>query len=247
MARIVGKGTNARFVFVMDRIAAEVGESPEIFGIKADNDQLVIFESANFQEIGNFFEKKRDNYKETLAIIYLFVGQDDISEDVDDAIPVPLSSVVEGYFDARGPRQIPGKDIGEVRSAYESLVQRSLDFFPTANIITSNPAPRRLSEGFAVRRAMFVASRLGRQDSRHHHFSTLRMFHGKRKKNVTGDRLGGNFPILEHFFHDDGVRLTRAALSGVIVRTYVFLTALMPDDNVFVQDPRGIEGLIMMY
>ena len=34
---------------------------------------------------------------------------------------------------------------------------------------------------------------------------------------------------------------------GVIVHTYVFLTALMPDDNVFVQDPRGIEGLIMMY
>ena len=244
---VAGKLIEPRYVFVMDRFANDVVKDPDNFGFKMDMDQLIVFENGTMAQIRIYMETHYGSLTSATAVIFLMIGQDDLSKDVETAIAIPLSALVESYFDPRGPRQIPGEDKEGVRLAYEGLVARALVLFPGAIIVSSNPAPRRSSEGFAVQHALYVANRVQRQGTRHHHFSMLRIFYGRRRTSVKGERLGGNLPILEDCFNSDGIRLSLAAMCGVFVRTYSFIGAILQDDPVLEQDPTMIDGLVMKF
>ena len=148
-----------------------------------------------------------------------------------------------GYFDEKGPRQLPGLDYGPVARSYEALVAMMSAAFPAALIFSSNPAARRSAHGFAIRRAMTVTNKLKKMGANHHHFSVLRKFHGRR----TGSSAesGGRFPLKEEYFEDDGVRLIRAALSGVFVRSYALVRAVLQAGGLV--DADGIDGLKFIF
>ena len=157
-----------------------------------------------------------------------------------DSLSVPLSAVITSYFDEKGPRQLPGLDYGPVAKMYESLVEKMVSLFPKARVFSSNPAARRSSHGFAVRRAMVVTEKVKKKSERHHHFSVLRQFHGRRLG--TAAEKGGRYPIREMYFRNDGVTLNRAALTGVFVGAYAVVKAVLGEGGHLV-NPEKIKGV----
>ena len=98
-------------------------------------DQILKFEDAKLANIEAFFEERKASYQNTSAVIFLQVGQDDISHDADKVLPKPLSATVEAYFKPDGPRQIPGDDFAAVAAAYEKLVSSTLQWLPWASFL----------------------------------------------------------------------------------------------------------------
>ena len=66
---VSGKLHSPRYVFVMDRVGADLVANPVEFGIKED-DQLVVFKSGTFPEIQTYMESRQLDYSHSAAIIY---------------------------------------------------------------------------------------------------------------------------------------------------------------------------------
>ena len=131
--RVIGESERPRYVFVIDRVA-ELVEEPIDVGMDS-RDQILKFEDAKLANIEAFFEERKASYQNTSAVIFLQVGQDDISHDADKVLPKPLSATVEAYFKPDGPRQIPGDDFAAVAAAYEKLVSSTLQWLPWASFL----------------------------------------------------------------------------------------------------------------
>ena len=220
-----------------------MSEDPVGYGL-APADQMVQFKIGSFDNVRYYLEKNGDKYSDVKGMIFCMIGMDDLAV---DAPTGPLAPVAEGYFHPLGPRQFPAEGgAEEAASAYENLVKTALALFPRTTIFSSNPAPRRSGLGFAVLRASRLTKALRRQGERHHHFSVLRKFHGKRKKPAL-DVDGGRLPIYEWFFMPDGVGLTKAALSGVVVRARLFVETVLRVGGNSLSDPRTIVDLKMLF
>lgn len=238
----IGRAHEPRYVFVVDKVAKAVENSTDV-GL-ADEDVIVMLEREKLEEVSSFFEHNVDTFKKAQAFIFLQIGQNNISHDADEVLPAPLSATVESYFAVNGPREVPGDDFPLVVSKYEALVKKMLETFPEALVFSTNPAARKSSCGFAVRRAMGVANKIKKQDERHHHFSLIKRFIGRREGKTLGE--GGRFPIFEHYFSNGGVELTRAALAGTFVRAYAFVNAVTGVGR-FLKEAEKIEGVKMLF
>ena len=238
----VGNKKAPRYVFIVDKVGAEA-KSPIDVGLD-DGDLLLKFDSAKLEELATYFEADAARFDKTEAFIFLNIGQNNISHLADEVLPHPLSPTIENYFPANGPREIPGDDFVAVVPRYEELVRKMCALFQEALIFSSAPAARRSKCGFAVRQAMMVAKRVDKTHGRHHHFSLLERFHGRRTGKVPGE--GGRFPLKEEFFLEDGVTMTRAALAGCFVRAYAFVKAVSGVGR-FLKEADHIEGVKMYF
>ena len=217
--RITGELVDPRYVFVVDKVGRNLVSDLSAAGVNP-RDQVVTFSSGSFKNINNFLQMKRQEYNKTEAFVFLWIGQEEISEEA----PANVSETIEKYFHPNGPRVIPLHDVNGVASSYMDLVRESLNFFPNARIFSTDAVPRR-SSGFCITRANYVSKKVIQQSERHHHFALNKHFHGRRS-GACIDELGGRFPIHEWKF-EDGVFPTTDAWAAVLRRSYAAISSVM--------------------
>ena len=238
---MAGCRENPRVVWFMDRVGGPAVEKPEIYGLRKD-ELLVQFRDGRLGKVREFLEANAAKYASVEVAVFLFLGMDDLAEDAPSA---PLSATIEEYFHVRGPRQFPRDDVAAVVASYTALVDAALSLLPSAIVISSNPAPRRSGGGFAVTRAIQVTAQLTRRGRRHHHFSVLRKFYGRRLSAAL-DVQGGRNPVYEKYFESDGVHLTLPALCGVVIRARSFFNCFV-EDSAPSDDPTAIAELKCLF
>ena len=238
---MTGEFINPRFVWLVDRACRKVAEEPAAYGINS-RDQIVVFSDGSLDIVQEFLEVKSALITTAEALVFLFLGMDDIAVDA----PAIVSPAMEAYFHKLGPCQLRHREAADVTAAYEVLVARSRILLPSACIISSNPAPRRSGGGFAMTRAVNVDGKIRSQGSRHHHFSQIRRFHGKRQGKGHVEGQGGQLPVHNRLFDPDGIQLTQAALVGVVVRANTFVEAVVGVEGQMA-DPMTIDGLKMRF
>ena len=237
---VLGKKSNPRYVWVVDRVARQVVFDINSFGF-GEEDQILHFASGTFRNILSYLEERKADYGGVTAFVFVFVGMDDLAVDVPAAQDDP-----EIRFHPLGPRQQASDvDVTEVVRRYERLVEESLRLFPSASIFSTNPAPRR-SSGFAVARAAHVTKEVKQQGARHHHFSLMRKFHGKLY-GAAKDRPGGRLPIHEEYFEPNGIELTKGAFTGVVVKAKMVLDAVLGTAGCILTDANKIHDVKMFY
>ena len=218
-ANVVGEQNAPRNVFIVD--AAGKNAIRQLTAVGLDpRDQIVQFSRGEFAIINEFLRMKRRELSNAEAVIFLWIGVDEIAEDAPPVSQTPKA--VEEYFLPEGPRIIPRKKTSEVANNYVETVLLALSLFPSARIYSSDPMPRR-STGFAIARANLVAKQMKRQDDRHHHLLLNRHFHGKRCRG-NFDR-GGKYPIHDKFFLD-GVLPSIDSWAKVFSRVYAAMNKL---------------------
>ena len=239
---ILGKTSNPRVVWIVDRIARKIVFNISDFGFGED-DQIVHFSRGTFSNVSAYLERRKPEYGSVTAIVFLFMGMDEI------AVDVPADQTDRGEesrFHPLGPRQIPADaDAAEVVARFSRLIGDALQLFPSASIFSTNPAPRR-SSGFAVARATYVTKKLRKVGERHHHFSLLKNFHGKLYR-TAGNRPGGRLPIREEFMEENGIELKKGALTGVIVKARMVVNAVLKIKGCRLTDPNTIHDVKMFF
>ena len=240
--QIAGRLVNPRFVWLVDRVFADAISDPTSNGFRA-TDQVVFFPNGTFDIVTKFLRTMTADYESSLAIIFLFLGGDEICEDA----PSDVSETVRTWFHKLGPRQIPTlSDALQVRDKYEAMTRESLSLFPSSSTISSNPPPRRSGNGFAMTRAVNASKKMRCQGSRHHHFSQLQGFHGQRQGRGHWTTQGGQLPVYDRLFEEDGIRIKHPPLTGVVVRANMFVEGILGIDGQKVH-PAFIDGLTMAF
>ena len=215
-----------RTLWVMDRVGAEVVDSPTEYGLGSDA-QVAVLEDGRMEKVESFLEDSKEELESAEAVVFFMIGMDDLAEDA----PPVVSEKVEGWFHPEGPRQLTRDEDTVVTARYETLVEDTGEKFPSSKVISSNPAPRRSGEGFAIARARNVETRMKQKSPRHHHMGLLGKYHG-RHLGKHFEEPGGRRPILEKYFEADGVHLKKTALIGAIVRARLFVDALLGKEDV---------------
>ena len=223
-----GEMENPRRLWVMDRVGAEVVECPTEYGLRSDA-QVAVLEDCRMEKVDAFLEEAKKDFESSEAIVFFMIGMDDLAEDA----PPVVSETVEGWFHPNGPRQVVRDTDTVVTARYESLVEDTGEKFPSSNVFSSGPAPRRSGGGHAIVRAKNVEKRVKPKSPRHHHFGLLSKFHGSHLGKDFEDP-GGRRPILEKYFEADGVHLKKTALTGAIVRARLFVDAMLGKNDVVV-------------
>ena len=237
---LIGNHANARRLWIVDRVCRQI-DNTDKFGF-GDDDAIAVFERATFENIIAFLKMKKSEYTSLAAVILFFVGGDEIAVDA----PPIVAPEWEKYFHRDGPRQVPlAKDV-EVREMYEGLIGDVADLFPSTQVFSSDPPPRRSGGGFATARAASVSLKLDRKSTRHHHSSQIHRFYGRREGKGHLKSQGGLKPIYENMFLSDGIQFSRVALIGAIVRKSLFVDSVLGVDGCL-PDPANIEGLRMKF
>ena len=234
----VGRHTDPRYVWITDRLGKQIVENPTSFGVNGE-DLVVCFPSGKYGDVEEFFRLKKSEIGSAQAVIFLLVGADEIAE---DAPPVLSHAIRKYWLHPRGPRQVPLHSAVEVTAKYEALVDVALQTFPSARVVTSDPAPRRSGHGFAIKRAMRVSDEIQKKDERHSHIRLIRKFHAKRpagKGNLLKE--GGKYPLREVHFEEDGMTMTFNALAGVYIRAKVYVESIVGREGMAI--PNEIDGL----
>ena len=237
---LCGEMSNPRALWLMDRMGRDVVEAPQKFGF-SPKDQVAVFEDGRFDVISAFLGKVSKDGGDLRAVVFFLLGMDELAE---DAPPSLRSATIEDWFPKNGPRQIIRNGEGEVAASYRKLVDGTLEKFDEAKVFSSNPPARRSRNGHLVSRAQYVTTHIKSAGPRHHHFSILNKYHGSRSGKKI-DPLGGSRPIHERFFEDDGVMLTKPALTGAVVRARMFVDSFIEDKSPV--NPSFIQDLRMFY
>ena len=243
---ISGETVAPRVVWLMDRVGKPAISALRDFGFR-DDDQLVVFDDGRYSSITYYLQMKMSCLSDARAIVFLMTGMDHLARDVTSAEEA-LDPSMAAQMHESGPRQVPNEEVPAVVAAYERAVALAIADFPGAMIFSSNPAPRRSGAGFAVNRAIQVTGRMTRQHPRHHHFSILRKFYGRKMGKKGASTPGGRYPVYERFFESNGVNLTKLALAGAIVRAHSFVDSFVSDDDIRgAIDPLNIPDLKMFF
>lgn len=222
---LCGQIDSPRYVFIVDKIAKHAILNLASIGVD-DKDAVVQITKGDFASLDSFVRSKIREYAEVKAVVMLWFGADELSEDAPP--PGSLPPLVEEWLLPGGPRIMPKLTVAEVVAKYTASIRLCLDSFPNSLVISSDPPPRR-STGFATARANFVASSLIQQDARHRHVRFNRHFHGKKGHGDFNE--GGKFPIHEPLFID-GVVPTLDSWEAIFRRTYAALTSMVDAGSV---------------
>ena len=226
-ANVVGEQNAPRNIFIVDAIGKNAIRQLTDIGLDS-RDQMIQFSRGEFKTINDFLRMKRRELSDAEAIVFLWVGADEIVEDAPPPSQTPKT--VEEYFLPEGPRIVPRKSVNEVVDSYVETVLLALALFPSARVFSSDPAPRR-STGFAIARANLVAKQVKQQGDRHHHVTINRHFHGKR---CHGNfNKGGKCPLHEKFFVD-GIVPTIESWAKVFCRMYAAIDKIA-DPNIVIE------------
>ena len=155
-----GEMENPRRLWVMDRVGAEVVECPTEYGLRSDA-QVAVLEDCRMEKVDAFLEEARKDFESSEAIVFFMIGMDDLAEDA----PPVVSETVEGWFHPNGPRQVVRDTDTVVTARYENLVEDTGEKFPSSNVFSSGPAPRR-SGAASIRRRPRNRSRQERGKAR---------------------------------------------------------------------------------
>ena len=189
-----GELANPRLVFVTDRRAGALLGNLEAVRFDA-RDQLIVVTSGRFAHAKEFLSLKAAQLLGAKAIVFLWFGQDEISQLAPDGY---TSEAWENYFHELGPRTFPRSTVADVLVGYGDLVGSTSDSLQSAAVFTTDPCVMR-THGFGVVWANDIGRNFKQQNERHHHFCVNHNYHGRK-----GDRLGpgGKFPIHEDAFID---------------------------------------------
>ena len=221
--RITGELINPRNIFIVDKIGKNLVGDLSAAGV-SPCDQIVTFTNGSFANIKSFLALKAREYNEVKAVIFLWLGQEEISKESTSQ----EKEKTENQLLMEGVNIIPNHDVNKVVDLYSELVKESLLLLPNADIYTSDAAPRR-SPGFAITHANYIFKKMTQQNERHHHFALNKHFHGRRSGSTIG-KPGGRFPLNEHYF-EHGIYPTLDAWAAVIRRSYAAMNLITNPDE----------------
>ena len=101
--QIAGRLVNPRFVWLVDRVFADAISDPTSYGFRA-TDQVIFFPNGTFDIVTKFLRTMTADYESSSAIIFLFLGGDEICEDAPSDVSEPLGRGSTSWGHAKSRR-----------------------------------------------------------------------------------------------------------------------------------------------